>query len=174
MRFPLAICLYDGIDDSIAIGREIVTKIYLVVKFDDRDSIIGRKSIDKPHSRLSYNLTKPKRRATHIEHYYYAERSRTRFQILESIIDPNAEVDDKYLTTQIDTLDGKKIMGLLVKETKDEVEIFDPITRKLVVIKAANIDTKKKLKQSSMPEGLAATISPGELLDLLAFLNSLK
>jgi hypothetical protein len=31
-----------------------------------------------------------------------------------------------------------------------------------------------KLKQSSMPEGLAATLSPNELLDVIEFMKSRK
>jgi hypothetical protein len=31
-----------------------------------------------------------------------------------------------------------------------------------------------KLKQSSMPEGLAATLSPNEFLDVIEYLRSLK
>ena len=38
----------------------------------------------------------------------------TRYKIVESIIDPNAEVDKKYLSTRVDLLDGKSISGLVV------------------------------------------------------------
>jgi hypothetical protein len=37
-----------------------------------------------------------------------------------------------------------------------------------------NIETRTVLKQSSMPEGQAATMSPAEFLDLVEYLNSLK
>jgi putative heme-binding domain-containing protein len=96
----------------------------------------------------------------------------TRFKIVESIIDPNAEVDPKYLTTAILTTDGLTVTGLLVSETKDEVVIFDGKQKR--TIKTGDIDQRKTLKQSSMPEGLAATMSPVEFLDVIAFLASLK
>ena len=95
-----------------------------------------------------------------------------RFKIVESIIDPNAEVDAKYLSTRVDTLDGKSVVGLLVSETKTEVVIFDGKAK--VVIKAEDIDKKTQLKQSSMPEGQAGAMAPAEFLDLLEYLGGLK
>jgi putative heme-binding domain-containing protein len=96
----------------------------------------------------------------------------TRFKLVESIIDPNADVDVKYQTTRIDTNSGKVISGLLVSETKEEVVIFDGKERRTV--KVSDIDSRTTLRQSSMPEGLAATMSPVEFLDLIAFLGTLK
>ncbi len=96
----------------------------------------------------------------------------SKFKILESIIDPNAEIDPKYLSTQIVTNDGRIITGLVISETKDEIVIFDGKERRTIA--ADNIEERNKLKQSSMPEGLAAVLAPVEILDLLAFLSSLK
>jgi putative heme-binding domain-containing protein len=94
------------------------------------------------------------------------------YKIVESIVDPNAAVDDKYLSTAILTDDGRNITGLVVGETPAEVVIFDGKEKK--TIKVSEIDERMKLKQSSMPEGLAATLSPNELLDVVEFLKSLK
>ena len=62
--------------------------------------------------------------------------------------------------------------GLIVAETKDAVSLFDGKDRH--TIKVADIAERTQLKQSSMPEGLAGTISPAEFLDLIEFLSSLK
>lgn len=99
-------------------------------------------------------------------------RRLTRYKVVESIIDPNADLNPKYLATSIATADGKTITGLLVSETKDQVVIFDGKEKR--EIKAADIEERTTLKQSSMPEGLAATLAPVEFLDLVAFLNSLR
>jgi hypothetical protein len=64
------------------------------------------------------------------------------------------------------------VVGLLVSETKDDVVIFDGTNKKTIKVK--DIEERKLLKQSSMPEGLAGTMSPAEFLDLLAFLKTLK
>lgn len=96
----------------------------------------------------------------------------TRFKLIESIIDPNAEIDPKYQSTSILTSDGQVITGLLVSETDEAVVIFDGKEKRTIA--TDDIEQQQKLKQSSMPEGLAATISPSEFLDLIEFLSSLK
>jgi putative heme-binding domain-containing protein len=91
---------------------------------------------------------------------------------VESIIDPNAEVDPKYLSTLVVTDEGKSIQGLLVSETDRELVIFDGKEQRR--IPTADIEERVKLKQSSMPEGLAATLSPTEFLDVIEYLKGLK
>jgi putative heme-binding domain-containing protein len=94
------------------------------------------------------------------------------YKLVESIIDPNAAVDDKYLSTAILTDDGRNITGLLVSETPEEVVIFDG--KEMKTIPVVEIDERAKLRQSSMPEGLAATLSPNEFLDVVEYLRTLK
>ncbi len=101
-----------------------------------------------------------------------ATRVKSRYKLVESVIDPNAEVDPKYLSTRIDTVDGKTVTGLVVSETKQEVVIFDGKEKK--TIKTDDIDKRTTLKQSSMPEGLAGTMSPAEFLDLIEYLSLQK
>jgi putative heme-binding domain-containing protein len=94
------------------------------------------------------------------------------YKLVESIVDPNASIDEKYVSTTVITDDGRSITGLLVSETPDDVVIFNGKEKK--TIKVAEIEERVKLKQSSMPEGLAATLSPNELLDVIEFLKSRK
>ena len=94
------------------------------------------------------------------------------YKLVESIIDPNAEVDPKYLSTLVVTDEGKSVTGLLVSETDEELVIFDGKEQRR--IPADSIDERVQLKQSSMPEGLAATLSPTEFLDVIEYLESLK
>lgn len=77
---------------------------------------------------------------------------------MQSIIDPNAEIDAKYLSTSILTSDGKSIVGLLVSETSEQVVIFDGKEKK--TIPTDEIEARRQIKQSSMPEGLGTTVSP--------------
>ena len=93
-------------------------------------------------------------------------------KLVESIIDPNAEVDPKYLSTLVVTDDGKSITGLLVSETAQELVIFDGKEQKKIPVDS--IEERVKLKQSSMPEGLAATLSPTEFLDVIEYMKGLK
>jgi putative heme-binding domain-containing protein len=96
----------------------------------------------------------------------------TKLKIIESIIDPNAEVEAKYLSTRIVTSAGKTVTGLLVSESKTQVVLFDG--KEKVTIKVGDIEERTQLKQSSMPEGQAGTMSPAEFLDLVEYLSRLK
>jgi len=93
-------------------------------------------------------------------------------KLVESIVDPNAEVAEKYLSTSVLTHDGRSITGLLVSETPEQVTIFDGKEQKRIPV--TEIDERTLLKQSSMPEGLAATLSPNEFLDVITFLKVLS
>lgn len=101
-----------------------------------------------------------------------ATRQPMRYKIVESVVEPNAEVDQKYLSTKITTDDDKLITGLLVSENDKEVVIFDGKDKK--VIPKASIESRETLKQSSMPEGLAGTMAPTEFVDLIEYLGGLK
>jgi putative heme-binding domain-containing protein len=100
------------------------------------------------------------------------ERSKTRVKLIESLIDPNAEVDEKYRSTKILRLSGATVIGLLVSEDKNNVVIFDG--KQKVTIPTNDIDTREVLKSSNMPEGQAGTMSPVEFLDLIEYLANLK
>ncbi|QEL20860.1 PVC-type heme-binding CxxCH protein [Limnoglobus roseus] len=101
-----------------------------------------------------------------------ATKSKFKQKVIESIIDPNAEVDAKYLSTKIDRLSGGTVTGLIVSEDKKNVVIFDGKEKKTIPVD--DIDTRTTLKQSSMPEGQAGTMAPVEFLDLVEYLWSLK
>ena len=101
-----------------------------------------------------------------------ATRLKGNYKIVESIIEPNAEIDEKYLSTKIDTLDGKSILGLVVGEDDKSVVIFDGKEKRTIA--KDDIDVRTKLKQSSMPEGQAGAMAPGEFVDLISYLGNLK
>ncbi|MFN5436109.1 MAG: PVC-type heme-binding CxxCH protein [Planctomyces sp.] len=89
-------------------------------------------------------------------------------KIVQSIVDPNAEVAEKYRQTLIVTTDGMPTAGLVVSENDREVELFDgKAVRKIA---KADIEERAVQNQSSMPEGLAAAIAPAELIDMLEYL----
>jgi putative heme-binding domain-containing protein len=96
----------------------------------------------------------------------------TRHKLVESIVNPNADIDPKFLTTFVALTNGKNVSGLLVSETKESLEIFDGKEKR--IIRMADIEERRQLKQSSMPEGLAGAMSPIELLDVVEFLSKLR
>lgn len=97
---------------------------------------------------------------------------RTRVKLVESLIDPNAEVEEKYLSTLVVTSDGNVTSGLLVRESPSDLVIFDGKEEKTIA--KADIEERKVQKQSSMPEGLAGAMAPIEFIDVIEFLSTLK
>ena len=100
----------------------------------------------------------------------------TREQIIKHILWPNEEIAKGYETVQVLTLDGQVINGFVLAETDHLLSLgvaTDDGKGKQVDIDVEEIEERKAMKASSMPEGLVATIAPIEFLDLLEFLGSL-
>lgn len=101
----------------------------------------------------------------------------TRFKrqdILESITEPSKVVSEQYTNT-IFTLAGDKVaMGRVLQETEEGVVIvpnpFDPGT---IIIKKSEIKSRELSKASIMPPGLLSTFTEDEILDLIAYLESM-
>ncbi len=96
-----------------------------------------------------------------------------REEIIESILDPNAKVDPKFTTTNIETKSGGAFTGFVTEESDEAItlKIAGGVTQE---VKKDEISKRETLKQSSMPEGLGLGMSSGEFLDLVEFLASLK
>lgn len=93
--------------------------------------------------------------------------------IFESIINPNAGVSMGFETWQLSLKDGSSAMGLLRSETQDEVVLALPGGATTKVAKNA-IAKRDKLPNSMMPSGLNQSLSKDDLVNLVAYLSSLK
>jgi putative heme-binding domain-containing protein len=93
-----------------------------------------------------------------------------REDVVESILEPNAKLAPEYITTTIETKAGGAFVGFIASETPEAVtlKVAGGLTQE---IKVADIAKRENLKVSSMPEGLANTMTPGEFLDLIEFLS---
>ena len=89
--------------------------------------------------------------------------------LAESILLPDRQVADEFRTTQVVLANGKVVVGLVVRESAEEVELLLPDTSRRV-LKASAIEERKRLPSSPMPAGLVRT--PVELRDLLTYLLS--
>jgi putative heme-binding domain-containing protein len=92
-----------------------------------------------------------------------------REEILESILFPNAKIDPKYRATNIVTLDGNALSGLVVGENEKELSLLlgQGTVQK---IPQEDIDIRQEVEVSSMPERLNESMSGAEFLDLMEFL----
>ena len=97
----------------------------------------------------------------------------TRHDIVESIIEPSKKVDPKYITTTIVTDEGKTDVGFIVEKTKSSITLLMAGGKKETIARE-HIDQMSETKQSSMPENLASTLAPAELLDIVESIASRK
>jgi putative heme-binding domain-containing protein len=96
-----------------------------------------------------------------------------REEIVESVLEPNAKIDPKFVTTNITTAKGDVMTGFVTAETADAITLSmaGGISQQ---IRKADVAKREAIKQSSMPEGLAGGMSAAEFLDLIEFLSSMK
>jgi putative heme-binding domain-containing protein len=92
-----------------------------------------------------------------------------RAEIIESIIDPNAKVDPKYVATNVTTRDGDEFSGLVAAEDDRRLTLVLGSGQQQVIHKS-QIARRDALRLSSMPDGLAQTMSAQEFLDLIEYL----
>lgn len=101
----------------------------------------------------------------------------TRFKrqdLLESSTEPSKVVSEQYMNTSIATVDGRVIIGRIVEETPTKIVLRpNPLEPATVTLNKSDIEERKLSKVSPMPEGLLNTFSKEEILDLIAYLESL-
>lgn len=93
--------------------------------------------------------------------------------IIRHILWPNDTIAKGYETVQVLTLDGEVFNGFVIKEDANTLTLgvaTNDGKGKEVEVNKEDIEIRKEMKASSMPEGLAGTIAPGEFLDLIEFL----
>ena len=97
----------------------------------------------------------------------------SRENLFESILLPSKAIADQYVSWKIDTADGQVVTGLLMGETETALTIRDA-NGKDYPIALKDIDKRSKSLVSIMPEGLAATLTEDELVDLVEYLTQLQ
>jgi putative heme-binding domain-containing protein len=97
-----------------------------------------------------------------------------RHDLIESIVEPSAKMDQKYISEQVRTSDDEVLIGFVAKETDTELTLSLPEGKTRTLNKADDIAERKQSLQSSMPENLGVTVAPTEFLDLIEYLTTLK
>jgi len=100
-------------------------------------------------------------------------RKLAKSQMFESIAVPSQQIDTKYQTHRVMTLDGLVITGLLESESEWELVITEATGEKITV-PIHEISESKIDSQSLMPKGLLEQLTAQEMADLLAYLSSLS
>jgi putative heme-binding domain-containing protein len=94
-------------------------------------------------------------------------------ELVESVLKPSAKIAQGYETYTFTMADGRVLTGFIVSESASTVQIRETsgIQRAL---KQTEIDARQRQDQSMMPVGLANNLTPEQLADLIAYLQSLK
>ncbi len=89
--------------------------------------------------------------------------------LLANLLDPSAIVGRDYQMTQLVTVDGRVLGGIVVAETPQSLTLQTPTER--VVVPLADIESRRLSPQSLMPENQLAQLDAAAARDLIAYLR---
>ena len=93
--------------------------------------------------------------------------------LFTAILYPSAAIEHSFGGWTVTTKDGLVVVGYIVSETSDELTL-KIAGGALQVLKKNAITKREEMKVSLMPPGLAAAIGAQGLVDLVAYLQTLK
>jgi putative heme-binding domain-containing protein len=96
-----------------------------------------------------------------------------RTHLIESILDPSAEILQGYHATVLETKSGRILTGIVKTESSAGVTLLDA-EGKSTTIALGDIESREVSKVSMMPAGLGDGITPAEFTDLIAYLTTLR
>ena len=92
-------------------------------------------------------------------------------EILESIIEPSAEIEPKYASTVLVTVDGQVYRGRIQSESATEIVLRGQESfAEPQAVRKADIDERRVSRVSMMPKGTINHLQREEILDLLAYI----
>jgi putative heme-binding domain-containing protein len=95
--------------------------------------------------------------------------------VVKHILEPSQKIDDRYRNYTFEMDNGKSVTGMILKETKEQVEVIEnPLAKdaKPTILKVARIEKRTKSEVSPMPKGALDKLTREEVLDLIAYVVS--
>ncbi len=96
-----------------------------------------------------------------------------RDELIHSILSPSAAIGLAYRSVVAALASGRVVTGLAVEDTPARL-VLKTAEGERVVIEPSSIEERSTSDVSLMPEGLAQTMTDQELVDLLAYLGTLR
>jgi putative heme-binding domain-containing protein len=96
----------------------------------------------------------------------------SRDDLFTAIVNPSRDVSPRYQTTALSTTDGRSYTGLVIYESVDYLVIRNA-SNQTSRIEKKNIEERRTLSKSLMPDGLLKDLGPAELADLYAYLRAM-
>lgn len=100
-------------------------------------------------------------------------KTRTRAELLDSLLNPSARVDPQYAAYNVKTKDDKTYTGIVVKRDDKQLILRDA-ENKEIVIAGENVESVRPSRLSLMPDGQLGGLTVREAADLLEFLVQRK
>jgi putative membrane-bound dehydrogenase-like protein len=94
-------------------------------------------------------------------------------ELFRSILNPSAAIGYNFRSTQAATTDGRVVNGLIVEETPERL-VLKTADGQRVALRSSEIEARQISEVSLMPESLAQSMTEQELVDVVAFLATLK
>ncbi len=94
-------------------------------------------------------------------------------ELIRSILSPSAAIGYSFRSLVVALADGRVITGLPVEDTPDRL-VLKTAEGQRITSEPGSIEDRRTSDVSLMPEGLAQTMTDQELVDLLAYLTTLK
>jgi putative heme-binding domain-containing protein len=90
-------------------------------------------------------------------------------ELLKHIISPSLQMDEKFITWNLITTNGRVFTGILIFRDKRQVHIR-LADKSIAQIDRTDIEAMRKSDRSIMPDGVLSDLTPQEAADLMAFL----
>jgi putative heme-binding domain-containing protein len=91
--------------------------------------------------------------------------------LLTQIVDPSAFIRPEYVNHNVEMKDGRSLSGLLVEQTDSAVTLLEAQNQR-TVLNRAEVKEINASSTSLMPEALLDPLTPQQLRDLFAYLQS--
>ena len=94
---------------------------------------------------------------------------RSRTALITAILDPNRDVDTRYLNYIAHTADGQTFSGMLTAETSNSVTLVEQEGKTHILLRN-NLEQLRGTQTSLMPDGLENQVTVQEMADLITYL----
>ena len=93
--------------------------------------------------------------------------------LLFNVLNPSGEIQDDYKLVVVTTRDGRTYSGNISAENDRQLTLR-VVGQDAVIINKANIQSREVMPVSMMPNGLFETLTDKEVVDLVAYLRTMK
>ncbi|MEE2781623.1 MAG: PQQ-dependent sugar dehydrogenase [Planctomycetota bacterium] len=111
---------------------------------------------------------------TQIAAEFFRRGPEPRLRLIESILEPSAEIADRYRVLIVGTEDGKQASGIVVKNDTAGLYLANnpQHPEETLLVPRDSIEWVEQTEISLMPAGLLSTFTLDDIMDLIAYLES--